>query len=121
MTNLQDTQREQCAGVDFVSHTCVVCGVEFNPRQYNQVTCGATGCRFGRHRRAIRAQEHKQHVQRTWDRRRAKSLVVFISETRGPKSRDSYKEAHTLVRDKGAVYSRCLQCGTDFVDGEGRP
>ena len=116
-----DTQSEQCAGVDVLSHTCVVCGKEFVKRQHNQVTCGQVGCRFGRQKRAIRAEEHKQHVQRLWERRRAKSTIDLLSQTRGTKARDKYKEAPKLLVDKQQAYSRCKQCSTEFVNGEGKP
>jgi len=120
ISNCGAAPREQCAGVDFLSHTCVVCGGDFVPRQYNQVTCGAVGCRFGRQRRAIRALEHASSVERGWKRRRAKSLVDFLSQTRGTKARDSYKEAKVVVKDKEQSFSRCSNCNTDFELPDGK-
>lgn len=113
--NSEATQREQCAGVDFLSHTCIVCEKGFNPRQHNQVTCGSTGCRFGRQRREIRAAEHEVHDGIRWQRRRAKSIVDFLSATLGTNSRDNYKEQKSLTIDKQQIYSRCRQCGNEFT------
>ena len=116
-----EKQRENCAGVDFLSHSCCVCSKPFTPRQHNQVTCGALGCRWGRLKKAVRAAEHKEFVERGWARRRAKSAPELTGDRRGPQARDKFKDAERFVTDKQQRFSRCTNCGTEFQDGQGRP
>lgn len=117
--------REQYATVDFLLHTrnCVVCSAEYVARQHNQVTCGADVCRWSRLPYVQRAIEHAGVVERGWARRRAKSTIDLMSQTRGPKMRDKQAcvDAEKIVKTKINKYSRCTFCGEEFVDGKGRP
>lgn len=121
MTNSDAGQRESCARVDYLSYLCVVCGDEFQPRRKDQVTCGNKKCRHGRPRLVIRKKEHEEYVIRTLARRRNRVLSEYRLFERGTPVRDHYTEKVKYVKDNTNKFSRCKQCGTEFLDGLGRP
>jgi hypothetical protein len=123
MQNSDVGQRDSCAGEDFLSYLCAVCGCEFQPRRKDQVTCGNKRCRHGRPRLAIRAQEHEAYVERQLARRCNRVLSEYRLLERGTQARDNYKENKpnlNKIKDRFQRHSLCVQCGTVFVDDNGK-
>jgi len=70
-------------------------------------------------KKKVAKRERQTEVQ--WARRRAKSRVDLLSETRGPERRDgkALREVEKYVVDRFQRYSRCHHCGKEFVTPSG--
>ena len=128
ISNSGAASREQCAGVHILysNLSCVVCRSDFTPSKFAPKTRTAPKYCSARCK-DVATNWKKKGVRRKFTdakrmvRRSAKSVVDFLGATRGTSARDNYKQQHTIVIDDKQRYSRCLQCGTEFVDENDKP
>jgi hypothetical protein len=128
ISNCGAATRETCAGVAILysNLSCVVCRSDFTPSKFAPKTRTAPKYCSARCK-DVATNWKKKGVRRKFNdakrmvRRSAKSMVDFLGGTRGPSARDHYKQQPTVVIDDKQRYSRCLQCGTEWVDQNNKP